>query len=223
MKTSSPEREKLAHAIAATRAAEQSLDEARRALAHAEAKWSASAERAGSISRQIEEIEEVGAETSSGSLISSLARGDDLDVLDKSKNDLAQLRARLAEAEEESARWRQVMKVAEATIADRKQALDLAAHYVDGDARKVIAAEVDISDLMRDAESARAAVLDAQARLAALAASMDHSNEKRRQIDNFVNDIGWLRDSPWRDRPAATQIKTMFDALKRDASAPLEI
>lgn len=217
-----PERQKLASAIAAQAAAEQSLDEARRALAHAEAKWSASAERAGSISRQIEEIEEVGAETSSDSLISSLARGDDLDVLDRPKARLDELRSRLAEAEEESARWRQVMKVAEATITDRKQALDLAGHFVDGDARKVIAAEVDLSDLMRDAESARGAVLDAQARLAAFASSMDHSNEKRRQIDNYLCD-GWLRDSPWRERPAAQSIKDMFDALKQNADAKLEI
>ncbi|MGD9544333.1 MAG: hypothetical protein AB7F41_04890 [Methylocystis sp.] len=221
MTTTSNERQRLRDAIAAQANARQSLDEATRALANAQSKWQASNQRAGLIIREIEEIE-AEPDTAADALIAGLANGADLATLDRPKARIDELRAQLNEAEEQSARWRQTIKLAETTIADRRQAVELAGHYVDGAARGVVAVEADIDGLMREAEAARANILDVQAKLAALASSMDHSAEKRRTIDNYLVD-SWLRDSPWRDRPAGQPIRDAFTRLKSDADASLKI
>ncbi|MBG0793062.1 hypothetical protein IYY11_06620 [Methylocystis sp. H62] len=52
---------------------------------------------------------------------------------------------------------------------------------------------------------------------------MEYASEQRRTIDNFVDDVGWLIDSPWRDRPAAQPIRDAFDKLCADASAALKV
>jgi chromosome segregation ATPase len=217
----SNERQRLRDAIESHRIAQQRLEEAEIAARKAQERWSEANERGGSISRQVESLE-AGPADSTDDLIAGLAGGADLDLLDKPKNDIDELRKQLEAAEEESDRWLHAMKTAEGAIADRKQALDLAAHYVDGDARKVVAAEIDVAEMMREAEAARAAILDVQARLAAIASSMNHMNEKRRQLDNYVNDVGWLIDSPWRNRRAAQGVKDAFAKLKSDADATLK-
>ncbi|HEY8124196.1 MAG TPA: hypothetical protein VIF88_02080 [Methylocystis sp.] len=216
------ERQKLARAIEVQRQAQQALDEAQLAHANAEARWSACAAKSGAIARAIEAAETGKTEDSTDGMIAALASGADLAVLDKEKSSLDELRDNLVKADEETARWRRAVKVAETAVGDRKEALNLAASYTDGHARKVIADEVEIDAMMRDCESARAVVLDLQAKMAAIAGVMDHFSEKRRTIANAIDGFDWIRDSQtWRKRPAGEPIRAMFEALKSDSAAEL--
>lgn len=217
----SAERQKLSDAIEAQTLASQRLDEAQVAAANARSKWSAANSNVGVISAQIEEGEE-NAEDSSDAFVSSLASGADLSVLDKPKTHLDDLRAQLAEAEGESARWRDALKTAEEAVEVRRKALDMAAFFVDSAARAVMSAEVNFAALLSATEALRSELLDAQARLAALARVMDNQSDARKTIVNFLSD-GWLLYSPWRDRAAAGPIKDAFAKLKSNASTSLKI
>lgn len=219
--TASAERQKLRDTIEAQTNASHKLDEAQIARTNAQSRWSAANSKVGEIVSQIEEAEGH-AEGSSDSLISSLASGADLAVLDKPRTLLDELRAQLAEAENESARWRDALKTAEEAVEVRKRALDMAAFYVDSAAKAVVGAELNIASMLCAAEALRDQLLNHQAKLAALSNTLDFHDPQRQTIDNFVNDVGWLLDSPWRNRPAAQPIKDMFDRLKGDAGASLE-
>lgn len=215
----SPERRRLAQAIEDTTNAQRLLDEARAARQNAQAKWSDANSRIGEINVEIEAAEEH-AEGSTDDVIASLAGGGD--VLDKPRTRIDELRAQLGNAERESAKWRHAIDLSEQAAEARQHALDMAEHFVDGAARKVVAVEVNVAAMLCVCEGLRSELLNSQAKLAAVAGSMEHGAEQRRTIDNFVNDVGWLVDASWRDRPAAQPIKDAFAALKVDASAPLK-
>jgi chromosome segregation ATPase len=221
--TPSPEREKLAAAIARQADAQRLLDEAKAAAQHARAQWSAVNERVGSIGRQIEESE-ASAETSTDAFVASLAAGSDLAVLDRPANTLDGLRAQLEAAEQEATKWRQAQSVAEQAVESRRQALDLAEHIVDASARRVVGADVNVGALLSACAVLRNELLDAQSKIAAIAASVDHASDLRKRLDVFLAD-DWLIDAAWRDRPAAQAIKDTFAALKADADAsvPLKV
>ncbi|ULO23760.1 hypothetical protein [Methylocystis sp. SB2] len=150
-------------------------------------------------------------------MIASLASGGD--VLDKQKTKIENLRAQIENAKLERANWR----LAEQAVEARRHALGLAALFVVVAARAVVTKEVNAAATMCAGEAIRNEVLDMQSRLAALANSMEYGSEQRRTIDNFVDDVGWLIDSPWRDRPAAQPIRDAFDKLCTDASAALKV
>jgi chromosome segregation ATPase len=214
--TLSPEREKLATAIERQRDAQASLDEARRAQQTATQRWFAASARVTSIQQEIADFEQ-SPQSSSDRLIADLAGG--LDVLVESP--IADLRKQLDAAQAEVAVWDAARGTAEQAIESRRQALDLAEHYVDSAARRVVGAEVNVAALLSACAALRDEVLDAQSRIAAIAASVDHASDLRKRLDAFLSE-GWLLDRPWRDRPAAQPIKSMFAALKADASVPLK-
>ena len=176
-------------------------------------------QKIGEINIEIADAEER-AKNSTDDVISSLASGGDVETLEKTVN---MLRMELEAAELESAKWRHAIDLAEQAIESRRNAVDLAAHFVDIAARRVVGAEVNTAALLCAAEALRSELLDAQAKLAAIARAMVHGDEQRRTVDNFVDDVGWLIDSPWRDRPAARPIRDAFDKLRADASAALKV
>jgi chromosome segregation ATPase len=215
------ERQKLRDAIEKQRVAEQSLDEAKIARANAQDRWSAANAKIGELEAQIADLEEQ-AEHSPDALIANLAAGADVDVIDRPQNAVAELRVELQAAEHRSAQWSAAVRTAEEAVEARTKALELAQFYTETAARKVMATEVNATALLCHLESLRVQVLDTQCKLAALANAMTHEAEQRRTIDNALVD-DWLRDSPWRDRPAAQSIKDAFARLKTDASALLEV
>jgi DNA repair exonuclease SbcCD ATPase subunit len=221
---SSPERQKLRDAIEKQHAAQATLDEAKVARANAQDRWSAANEKIGEIEKEIADLEEQ-AEHSSDDLISSLASGADLAVLDRPKGRIDELRSRLAEAEHRSQQWSTALRAAEEAIEARQRAVEQAAFFTESAARAVMSAEVNAAAMLCNLESARNMVLDLQAKLSAIANTMDHQSEQRKAIDRVVNDTAWLADSHEvrRDRPAAQSIRSMFDALKQNADAKLEI
>ncbi len=218
-----PEREKLRAAIENANAAQRLLEEAQVARANASERWSASNQKVGAIEREIEEAKEAPTDSSGDGFIASLAVGGDVAVLDKTKTNLDELHARLEDAERESHRWHEAIILAEQAVESRQRAYELAQHYVDRAAGDVVAKEVNVAALLCHAEGLRNQILDAQSRLAAIARAMDHHSEQRRAVDNFCADIGWLIDTPWRDRPAAQPVRDMLNALKADASTALKI
>ncbi len=213
----SAERQRLREAIETQSHAKKTLDEAQVAAANARERWSAANQKAGAIARQIDAAEEEGS-PSSDALISSLATGSDVATLQKP---IDELRIALKNAELESAKWRHAIDLAEQVIESRRDAVERAQFYADLAARRVVGAEIDAAAMLCAAEGLRNELLDHQAKLAALASSMEHGDEQRRAVDNFVNDVGWLVDAPWRNRPAGRQVKDAFTALKADASAKM--
>lgn len=219
--TASAEREKLRQAIENANAAQRALDEAQVARAHAQNRWSASNEKVGAIEREIEEIEEAPADATD-KFVTSLAAGGDVATLEKPPR-LDELHTALDAEEIEVAKWRHAIDLAEQAIESRRHALDMAQHFVDGAARRVVSAEINTAAAMLcHVEGLRSQMLDAQARLAAIASAMDFHSESRRTVDAFLAD-SWLIDSPWRDRPAAQPVKDMFAALKADAATVLKL
>ncbi len=216
MNAQSSKREKLAAAIENQRAAQQSLDEARRAQQNATQRWFAAGARVTSLQEQIADFEQ-SPQSSSDRLIADLAGG--LDVLVESSID--DLRKQLDAAQAEVAVWDSARRTSEEAIESRRQALDLAEHYVDSAARRVVGVEVNVAALLAATEGLRNELLDMQARIAAIAGAVDHASDLRKRLDSFLSD-SWLIDRPWRDRPAAQLIKSMLAELKRDAGTSLK-
>lgn len=209
----SSEREVLREAIDAQRAAQQSLEEAETAERNARDRWLAAGRAASALEEKIAELEARPA--SADALVAALASGGDVGTLQRPTE---ALREQLAVAEQEVARWRHAREIAEQAVEARRNAADWAATRVDSAARAVVSAEANVSALLCVVEAERVAMLDRLAQLAALANVVD--GDDRRQLDRFVNNTGWLSDARLGVRPAAQGIKTAFDALRADATAP---
>ncbi len=210
--TLSNERAKLRDAIADQSRAQAVLEEAQTAAANARERFFAVNRKVDQLVAQIEDA----AEQPSDKFIAELAGGLDV-IVDRP---VAELRKQLEAAEAEVVVWSAAMGVAEGAIEARRRALEQAQYYVDSAARRVVEAEVNVAAALCSAEALRNELLDAQARLAAIAGSMQHGDVYR-TISNFTGDTGWLIDSNWRNRPAAQPIKDAFAALTVDAAAPL--
>lgn len=212
MSANSSEREKLRSAIADQQAAQHALEEAQRAASNARERWFAASRKADQLAAQIEEV----AEQPPDKFIEALA-GDLATIID---SPVAALRKQLEAAEAELTVWGAARSVAEDAIEARRKALDLAQYFVDTAARRVVEAETNIAAALCACEALRSELLDSQARIAAIAGSVEHTGDLRKRLDAFLTD-SWLIDAPWRNRPAEQQVKDAFAALKADADAKM--
>jgi hypothetical protein len=218
MSALTPEREKLRDAIDNQRAAQQSLDEARRAQHVATERWSAANARSGNITRQIEALEEAPPDSGDDLMVASLAKGGDLATLDRPISVADELRAQLEASEDESAKWRRAQLVAEQAIEFRRQALDLAERYVDNAARAVADVELNVDALIAESEAARQAVLMQSAALFAARRALPDGSAKRRAISDFLAQ-SWCAPNAIERASGGERLAEWFTALTRDPTA----
>ncbi|MBG0796649.1 hypothetical protein IYX23_02920 [Methylocystis sp. L43] len=213
--SASVERQCLRQEIESQTFAERALDEAKRAAHHAETKWSDAAGKVGALERAIEEAEQ-DAPGSTDAFIASLAGG--LDVITESPVD--ELRKQLDEAEVEIAVWRAARKSAEEAIEARLIALDMSKHRVADAARRVAAAEIDVTPMLARAETARQAVLSESATLIAVAHMLPHASLGRQAIESFLQQP-WCSPNSIERAPGGERHREWFSALCGDADAKM--
>jgi hypothetical protein len=214
--TISNERARLREAQIEFQNAEQIVEEARRASAHASAKWSASNSTVGELTRQLEDAEE-DAPASSDRFIADLAAGGD--VIETSR--VEEIRKALDTAEIESSVWRAARKTAEQAVEARQRACDTSRDRVADAARKVAHSELNIAAMIASAEAARQAVLSESATLRTVARMLPQASLGRQAIESFLQQP-WIAPVAIERAPHDVRYGEWFDALKSDATAVLE-
>jgi hypothetical protein len=197
--------------------AQNSLDEARRASAHATAKWSECNSMVGELTRQLADAEEEESASSSDRFIAELAGGGD--VIETSRVD--ELRKALADGERESDLWRSARKTSEQAVESRLHALDMARDRVERAARAVADKEVDVSALLASAEVARQKVLGELSTLALVAKMLPQASIGRQSIESFMA-RGWCAPQHIENAAHDERFSDWFDALKVDADTVLK-
>jgi predicted nucleic acid-binding Zn-ribbon protein len=218
MSSTTPERARLREAQIEFQNAEQIVEEARRALAHASAKWSACNSTVGELTRQLEDAEQDESASSSDRLIATLAGG--IDCLDATSL-VDELRKALDAAEIEVSVWRAARKTAEQAVESRLHALDTSRDRVNAAARRVADSELNIAAMIASAEAARQKTLSELSTLSLVAKMLPQASIGRQSVESFMAQ-GWCSPNSIERAPHDVRLSDWFDNLRIDASAVLK-
>ncbi len=210
----SPEREALAAAIVKRQAAQRELTAAEDARGQAQRRrWDADTE----LSKFRMARDEEPPENFADDLISHVKDGTDYDVAVIGRRDV-EAREREAELQNAADVWTKAQRACEAAIPDRRCDLEWADRHVVTAARKVIAAHPEVEKLLAEAKKIRDDLDLRQSELLTVLHLVTSSSEIGARLNDELA-RGLLIDE--RQFPICGEWNSAFNALQRDADAPL--
>ncbi|MGA3064666.1 MAG: hypothetical protein ABSD90_15845 [Methylocystis sp.] len=204
-------RAELREAISEREQARKALDDAHAAVSRAGEAWSAAIEKREALRRQ--------EPAPAPDVVESILAGDTL-ALERPDEKAREI----TEAEREIKRWSSMRDAAEEAVEARTRALAEAEKQVDRAARAVLAAGIDVSAMLADAQTAADWIVNRRAVFLHLMSVLKDGPEYD-QLSRFMAKT-WLIgefDETWKRNPSIAPYASALTALQRDAEARIDI